>query len=109
MDTATATNATQRVSTEASIAPVIQSTSTLYNSPNPFKENTTVKAVITEKMQNAYIVITDMVGSELARYTVQQGDNSINVNAGGLAQTVMFCTLVVDGVKIKTNKMVLIK
>jgi hypothetical protein len=104
------TNAAQAQRVAAQIeTPAIQSESTLFNSPNPFKESTTVKANIVEKTQNAYILITDMVGSELARYPVQQGDNSINVNAGGLAQTVMFCTLVVDGVKIKTNKMVLIK
>jgi hypothetical protein len=89
-------------------APVI-SLSSLYNSPNPFKESTTVKAVIVEKTQNAFVVITDMVGNEVARYPVQQGENNINVSAGNLNQAVMFCTLVVDGVKIKTNKMVLIK
>ena len=81
----------------------------MVNQPNPFKENTVVKAVVVEKTQNAYIVITDMVGNELARYAVQQGDNNITVNAGSLDQAMMFCTLVVDGVKIKTNKMVLIK
>jgi|GEM_PF-4393844 len=88
---------------------VVSSASTLINQPNPFNESTTVKAVIVEKTQNAFIVITDMVGKEIARYPVQQGENNINVNADGLNQAVMFCTLVVDGVKIKTNKMVLIK
>jgi hypothetical protein len=90
---------------KAQFSTIVRSESSLINSPNPF----TVKAVIVEKTQNAYIVITDMVGNEIARYTVQQGENNINVNAGGLNQSVMFCTLVVDGVKIKTNKMVLIK
>ncbi len=100
----------ERTMQVAQVAPApILSASTLVNSPNPFKENTLVKAVIFEKTQNAYIVITDMVGNEIARYTVQQGENNINVNAGSLDQAVMFCTLVVDGVKIKTNKMVLIK
>ena len=50
-----------------------------------------------------------MVGNEVARYPVQQGENDINISAGNLNQAVMFCTLVVDGIKIKTNKMVLIK
>ncbi|MHB8260882.1 MAG: hypothetical protein ACYDCN_06050 [Bacteroidia bacterium] len=88
---------------------VVAPVSTLINSPNPFKESTVVKAVIVEKTQNAYIVITDVVGNEIVRYPVQQGENNINVNADGLNQAVMFCTLVVDGVKIKTNKMVLIR
>ena len=83
--------------------------SSLVNSPNPFNDNTIVQAVVVEKTQNAYIVITDMVGNEIARYPVQQGENNINVNAGGLNASVMFCTLVVDGMKIKTNKMVLIR
>ena len=104
------TQAAERTTQVEQIAtPVVISLSTLYNSPNPFKESTTVKAVIVEKTQNAFIVITDMVGNEIARYPVQQGENNINVNAGGLNQAVMFCTLVVDGLKIKTNKMVLIK
>jgi hypothetical protein len=93
-------------STTITLAP---SLSNLYNSPNPFTESTTVKAVIVEKTQNAFIVITDMVGNEVSRYAVQQGENNININADGLNQAVMFCTLVVDGIKIKTNKMVLIK
>ena len=87
----------------------IQSESTLFNQPNPFKESTTIQTHIVEKTKNAYLVITDMLGAEIARYPVQQGDNSINVNASNLQQSVMFCTLVIDGVKIKTNKMVLIK
>ena len=100
---------TGRNAVQPTTTSVVTSASTLINSPNPFKESTTVKAIIVEKTQNAFIVITDMVGNEIARYPVQQGENNINVSAGGLNQAVMFCTLVVDGVKIKTNKMVLIK
>jgi hypothetical protein len=99
----------RKVQQQATTTTLVTSESTLINSPNPFKESTTVKAVIVEKTQNAFVVITDMVGNEVARYPVQQGENNININAGGLNQAVMFCTLVVDGVKIKTNKMVLIK
>lgn len=85
------------------------SQSSLYNSPNPFKESTMVTAFIVEQTQNAYIVITDIIGNEVARYQAQQGQNNINVSGSSLDQAVMFCTLVVDGVKIKTNKMVLIR
>ncbi|MEO8762527.1 MAG: hypothetical protein ABI448_16635 [Bacteroidia bacterium] len=89
--------------------PLLASLSTLYNQPNPFKESTTIQAHVVEKTQTAFVVVTDMLGAEIARYPVQQGDNTINISAANMAQTVMFCTLVVDGVKIKTNKMVLIK
>ena len=102
-------SASQRVTSTEEVQVVSTPESSLSNIPNPFKDNTSVKAVIVEKTQNAYIVITDMVGNEIARYPVQQGENNVNIQAGSLEQAVMFCTLVVDGVKIKTNKMVLIK
>jgi hypothetical protein len=108
--TTTSTQADERTTQVAPVnANAVLSASTLVNQPNPFKESTVVQATIVEKTQNAYIVITDMVGNEIARYAVQQGENNITVNAGSLDQAMMFCTLVVDGVKIKTNKMVLIK
>ena len=108
-DNTTAAQNNQRVAAEAEQVGTTISESTLYNAPNPFKESTTVKATVVEKTQNAFVVISDMLGKEIARYPVQQGENTINVNAGGLDQAVMFCTLLVDGVKIKTNKMVLIR
>ncbi|HKC68146.1 MAG TPA: hypothetical protein VKG26_07945, partial [Bacteroidia bacterium] len=103
----TPNGANQRTTT--SIETPVLSQSTLINQPNPFKESTTVKVNVVEKSENAYIVVSDMVGNEVARYQVQQGENNITINAGSLNQSVMFCTLVIDGKRIKTNKMVLIK
>ena len=83
--------------------------SSLYNAPNPFKESTEMEAFVAEKTQNAYLIITDMLGREVNRYSLQQGNNSITLQATDLHQSIMFATLIVNGVKIKTNKMVLIK
>ncbi len=81
----------------------------LYSKPNPFKESTIIKATIAEKTQNAFVVVTDMLGKEVNRYQLQQGDNEITFDGSELNQQVLFCSLIIDGVKIKTNKMVLIK
>jgi hypothetical protein len=81
----------------------------LYSQPNPFKDNTTIKATISQKTDNAYVLVSDMLGKEVARYKVQQGENEILFTSSEINQQIFFCTLVIDGVKIKTNKMVLIK
>jgi hypothetical protein len=81
----------------------------LYSQPNPFKDNTTIKATISQKTDNAYVLVTDMLGKEVGRYKVVQGDNEINFNGSETDQQIFFCTLVIDGVKIKTNKLVMIK
>ncbi|MBS1646905.1 MAG: right-handed parallel beta-helix repeat-containing protein [Bacteroidetes bacterium] len=87
----------------------VKSQSTLSNSPNPFKESVTIQAHVAEKTQNAYVLITDILGNEVARYPVQQGNNSLTLQAATLNQNVLFCTLLVNGVKITTNKMMMAK
>jgi hypothetical protein len=77
--------------------------------PNPFKGSTTLSATVSEKTNNSYILITDILGSEVAKYPVQQGENQVNFVAPDNGQQMFFCTLVVNGARIKTNKMVLIK
>jgi len=93
----------------ANIQSIVASESSLYSKPNPFSENAVIKAVIVEKTQNAYMVITDMIGNEISRYSLVQGENEITFNGSEMNQQILFCTLIIDGVKIQTNKMVLIK
>jgi hypothetical protein len=81
----------------------------LVSQPNPFKESTKIKATVSNTTDNAYVVITDMLGKEVGRYKLIQGENEINFNSDNKDQQVFFCSLIIDGVKIKTNKMVLIK
>jgi hypothetical protein len=85
------------------------SSSSFSSKPNPFKESTTISANIIEKTSNAYIVITNMLGEEVIRYQLQQGQNEVTFNSSDSNQQIFFCTLVIDGMKIKTNKLVLIK
>lgn len=76
---------------------------------NPFADYTTINATVVEQATNAYIVITDMLGKEITRYQLQNGESEVFFNSADISQQIFFCTLVIDGVKIKTNKLVLIK
>ena len=81
----------------------------LSSRPNPFNESTTITATVVERSDNAFILITDVLGKEVARYPVHQGENAVSFDGSQTGQQVLFCTLVVNDVKIKTNKLVLIK
>ncbi|MGZ3919292.1 MAG: hypothetical protein ACXVNM_06315 [Bacteroidia bacterium] len=81
----------------------------LYSHPNPFEGKTNIKAIVVTKTDNAYVMVTDMLGKEVGKYKLQQGENDINFSASDGSQQVFFCSLVIDGVKVKTNKMVMIK
>lgn len=85
------------------------SSSNLVSKPNPFKTSITINATVAEKTSNAQIVITDMLGKEVKQYQLQQGENEVVFSATDADQQIFFCSLVIDGTKIKTNKIVLIK
>ncbi|HXB41361.1 MAG TPA: hypothetical protein VNZ49_12520, partial [Bacteroidia bacterium] len=87
----------------------IEEINTLISKPNPFKDYTTIRTVITRKINNAFVVITDMLGKEIAKYPVYEGETNINFDASTFNQQIFSCSLIIDGVKIQTNKMVLIK
>lgn len=77
--------------------------------PNPFSGTTTINAVVKEGASDAVLIIYDVMGSEVAKYKLAVGNNTVNFNAGDRAQEILFCSLVIDGATIKTSKLVLIK
>jgi len=81
----------------------------LKTAPNPFKGSTVISATIVEKTPDAFIVITDIAGKEINKFQLHQGENEITFSPADVSQQVFFCSLIIDGVKIKTNKMVMIK
>jgi hypothetical protein len=82
------------------------------NYPNPFNPSTTIKfslqkaSIVTLKLYNA-------AGSELKTLidgeSLSSGVKSYNFNAGNLSSGVYFYSLIVDGIKIDTKKMMLVK
>ncbi len=78
------------------------------NNPNPFNSSTEIKFYVTEKSQNASILIFDMNGKEVKKFKIiQKGNNSITISTNELPTGMYFYTLFIDGKDIDTKKMIL--
>lgn len=83
-----------------------ESDAALTNYPNPFTNETIIKAILPENERDGELVITDVMGKIVANYPLIKGINSIAVNNADLTNGIYFYYMIVNGVKIKTNKMV---
>lgn len=78
------------------------------NNPNPCINNTSVPYSISTIKHNAYISLYNIAGIEVARYNItQQGKGMVNVSTDNLAPGTYFYTLIVDGYRTKTQKMLI--
>ena len=79
------------------------------NSPNPFSQETTIKYRLTEKVNDAQIVVTNSQGDELSRFNISgSGYGAITIQGGNLKPGNYFYSLLVDGKHVANRKMVLI-
>lgn len=89
--------------TNASLASLEQ------NAPNPFSSNTSIKYFIPANTQGQ-LLINDNAGNTVKKYNLTtKGNGAIQINAGELAAGTYYYTLIVDGKKADSKKMVLIK
>lgn len=80
------------------------------NAPNPFNVETTIKYYVPSSAIKANVTITDMKGSVLKSVVLEgSGFGLLNIRAGELSPGTYSYTLFVDGMKIETKQMVLIK
>lgn len=79
------------------------------NNPNPFKEQTTIRFLLADDVQDASICIFDMTGKMLKKLPISSGDSSVSVNGWELGEGMFLYSLVVNGKEIDTKKMVLSK
>ena len=80
------------------------------NTPNPFNENTSIGFNIQQMDHSAVLAIYDIHGKELSRYAInKRGAGAITIHAGSLSSGTYLYTLIVDGIKVDTKKMVLTK
>lgn len=78
------------------------------NTPNPFVSGTTIQWYIDHWNEDAFIVVYNTNGMEVKRYPIkQEGKGSVNILADGLAQGLYFYSLVIDGVKHDTKRMII--
>lgn len=76
------------------------------NIPNPLKKTTTIRYNIPATANNAQLIITDMNGKVIKQMPLSKGQGSINVDASALSNGTYNYSLVVDGKKIETKRMV---
>ena len=79
------------------------------NSPNPFKEQTTIRFSLADDAQDAFICIFDMTGKMLRKLPISSGESIVRVNGWELGEGMFFYTLIINGCEVDTKRMVIIK
>ena len=79
------------------------------NTPNPFKEQTTIRFSLADDARDATICIFDMTGKMLKKLSVSSGETSIRVNGWELGEGMFLYTLMVNGCEIDTKRMIITK
>ena len=78
------------------------------NVPNPFSSNTTIKCYLPTTARSATITISSLDGKELKSFPLSNpGINEITINGGTLPVGDYLYTLVIDGKKMDSKKMML--
>ncbi len=79
------------------------------NTPNPFKELTTINFKLANDATNACICIFDLQGKMLRKLPISPNDNSVSFNGYELGEGLYFYSLIVKGQEIDTKKMIISK
>ena len=109
LDNANDNNGARR-SPGTTIAPDGTGANVLYqNTPNPFKEQTTIRFTLADDAQSASICIFDMTGKMLKNLPVSSGDTSVSIGGWELGEGMFLYTLIVNGKEIDTKRMIITK
>lgn len=79
------------------------------NTPNPFKERTTIRFNLAENAQNSSICIFDMTGKMLKKFPISSDMESVSVGGYELGEGMFLYSLIVNGQVIDTKRMVISK
>ena len=79
------------------------------NTPNPFKEQTTIRFSLADDTQNASICLFDMTGKMLKNLPISSGETSVSLNGWELGEGMFLYTLIVNGKEIDTKRMIITK
>ena len=77
------------------------------NTPNPFKEQTTIRFSLADDVTSAAICIFDMTGKMLKKLPVSSGDSSVKVNGWELGEGMFLYSLIVNGKEMDTKRMII--
>jgi hypothetical protein len=82
----------------------------IQNAPNPFKESTSISYYLPQNKNNATVEIVSGNGQLIKSIALtQKGNGQISLNGGRLSAGTYFYTLKVNGVKVDSKQMVIIK
>ena len=80
-----------------------------HNTPNPFKEQTTIRFSLAKDAHDAAICIFDMTGKMLKKLPISSGETSVSINGWELGEGMFLYTLMVNGREIDTKRMIITK
>ena len=79
------------------------------NTPNPFKETTTIRFTLADDAKDAYICIFDMTGKPVKKLPVTPGMDSVSFRGYEIGEGMFLYSLVVNGQEIDTKRMIITK
>jgi hypothetical protein len=79
------------------------------NFPNPLQNSTSIRYNISKDTKNASLLITDLNGKTIKQINIMPGNGVVNVDASSLSGGTYTYTLIGDGNKIDSKRMVIAK
>ena len=79
------------------------------NTPNPFKEQTTIHFSLADDAKDAAICIFDMTGKTIKKLPISSGMTSVSVGGYEIGEGMFLYSLIVNGQEIETKKMIISK
>lgn len=79
------------------------------NTPNPFKEQTTIRFSLADDAKDAAICIFDMTGKTIRKMPVSSGMECVSIGGYELGEGMFLYSLIVNGQEIDTKKMIITK
>jgi hypothetical protein len=87
---------------------ILQNTTLYQNSPNPFNQVTTIRFVISEKVNQATLYIYNMQGVQIQSQQINdRGYSALEIQGAVLKPGMYLYTLIADGRAIDTKRMIL--
>ncbi len=77
------------------------------NTPNPFKDTTTIRFTLAADARDAYICIFDMTGKPVKKLPISSGMDSISFGGYEIGEGMFLYSLVVNGQEIDTKRMII--
>jgi hypothetical protein len=97
-----------QVEFNASPANIIEQESVISRAyPNPATDNVTFDYSLSGNASDSYIVISNILGARVMEIPVTDNEGSVRMNVSELTEGVYFYSLVSEGVKVETQKIII--